>query len=65
MPWTVASSVPTLWHHPAAAQPIENIAPVLRQARLDATNNNIRYIEPELRPHQFFGLFEGWPAVGL
>jgi hypothetical protein len=62
MPWTVGSAVPTLWHHPAADLPVDGICPLLRQARPDPASRQIRYSEPEVTPHEFFGLPEGWPA---
>jgi hypothetical protein len=63
MPWTVGSAVPTLWHHPAAALPVDGICPLLRQARPDLTSRQIQYSEPEVTPHEFFELPEGWPTL--
>lgn len=62
MPWTAGSAVPTLWHHPGADRPVSNICPLLRQARLDLTRGQIQYDAPEITPHEFFGLPEGWPG---
>ena len=59
-PWTVGSTVPTLWHHPDAALPVHEISPLLRQARLDPTRGHIQYDTPEITPHEFFELPEGW-----
>ena len=61
MPWTVGSAVPTLWHHPGAGLPVNEICPLLRQARLDLTRGQIQYDAPEITPHEFFELPEGWP----
>ena len=60
-PWTVGSAVPTLWHHPGADLPVNEICPLLRQARLDLTRGQIQYDSPEITPHEFFELPEGWP----
>jgi hypothetical protein len=62
MPWSVASTVPTLWHHPGADSPTGNVCPVLRQARLDLATRRIRYDPPEMVPHEFFGLPRNWPG---
>jgi hypothetical protein len=62
MPWTIGSAVPTLWHHPGADRPISNLCPLLRQARPDPTRRQIQYDAPEITPHEFFALPEGWPG---
>jgi hypothetical protein len=61
MPWTVGSAVPTLWHHPGADLPVNEICPLLRQARLDLTQWHIQYDAPEITPHEFFELPKAWP----
>ena len=64
VPWTVGSTAPTLWHHPGADLPIDEICPLLRHARLDLTSRHIRYSASEVTPHEFFGLPDGWPERG-
>jgi hypothetical protein len=61
-PWTVATTVPTFWHHPAAAHefPIKN-AP-WREAVVDRSSGQLSFSDPVIRVADFFDLDERWPS---
>jgi hypothetical protein len=62
-PWTVATTVPTFWHHPAAAHeyPVKN-AP-WREAVVDGSSGQLRFSDPVIRAADFFDLDERWPGL--
>jgi hypothetical protein len=57
-PWTVATTVPKFWHHPAATRdfPIKN-AP-WREAMVDRSSGQLTFREPAIRVADFFDLEE-------
>jgi hypothetical protein len=62
LPSTVTMVVPTLWHHPAAKYPVDNIAPLFRQARPDTDTGHIEFSPPLSNPATFFDLPQDWPG---
>ena len=60
-PWTVATTVPTLWHHPLAELPAKVDGAPWRIARVDGSGR-IGYENPLNPARQFFGLSQDWPG---
>jgi hypothetical protein len=60
-PWKVASLVPTLWHHPAATHPTENPFTIARDARLNASGDEVLWQLAAVEPATYFDLDPGWP----
>jgi hypothetical protein len=61
-PWTVATAVPTLWHHPAATHELVVRNAPWREAMVDRASRRLTFREPAIRVVDFFGLEEGWPG---
>jgi hypothetical protein len=62
VPWTVNTAVPTLWHHPAARFPVDEIAPVFRQATPNLNTGRVEFSAPAIDPAAFFDLSSDWPG---
>jgi hypothetical protein len=62
LPWTVNTAVPTLWHHPAAQYPIDEIAPLFRQATPNPNTGRVEFTPPTIDPATFFDLPPDWPG---
>jgi len=63
LPWTVTSTIPTLWHHPAAMYPVGGVAPLFRQATPNPKTGHIDFLSPTTDPAVFFGLPPDWPGT--
>lgn len=61
-PWSVTQYIPTLWHHPAAANPVTPEHTPWRQAVIDRATGALNFIEPDVGLAQFFGLPRDWPG---
>lgn len=61
-PWTVQSTVPTLWTHPRAARQVDPPSGLVRIAQLGPDGQHIEYINPTSTPAEVFGLPDGWPG---
>jgi len=61
-PWTVARSVPTLWHHPTAEHPVALDRSPWRQAVVEAETDQLKFLEPTITPAEFFDLPTNWPG---
>jgi len=61
VPWTITTTVPTLWHHPSAHLPLTIDAPMWRIARVDSASA-IAFENPRLPIGAFFGLSPQWPG---
>jgi hypothetical protein len=60
-PWTVASTIPTLWHNPWATWPVEVNETPWRIAKVN-DSGGVDYHDPSVAPAEFFGLPPEWPG---
>jgi hypothetical protein len=65
LPWTVATAVPTLWHHPAAAHELSIANAPWREAVVDQLSGQLSFREPAIHVADFFDLDENWPVPNL
>jgi hypothetical protein len=59
---TVASTVPTFWHHPAAAHEFVVTNAPWREAVVDPSSGQLSFREPSIRAASFFDLEDDWPG---
>jgi hypothetical protein len=61
-PWTVATTMPTLWYHPAAAHELVVRNAPWREAVVDRSTGQLSFREPAIHVADFFDLDDDWPG---
>ena len=61
-PWTVATTVPTLWHHPSPTHPVQVLFPYARQIVPNTQTGQVTIVEPLCTPAEYFDLDARWPG---